>query len=342
MVGTLVSWIGLCGLIAAAFQLADSHLRPNYRTALSQWLQGDTRASDSWPNVVADVFDWVFRTRGPKSVLGVPLYLPSFGRAALSSLVAVIALTGLWFALLPDTARLEFSHSGPLELWGMEFSIPTTIGYSSYTIIDGEQVYFRGKQPVFAIFLYPILFNFILDYLSLVETRAVLGLMSRRGSRVASLIGLDLLLTVCAVVVVGYLSIILGALAFDTILGASAQRVAFANQDLVIDFAYSPLVYFRLLPPEFVEYQATYARQLTGIYGIFIYSTFLTSLWIWLFLASCLVVRAIKTVPVVLRFVNRVFDMDQKISDRPLSLMGWILILVVTGIIALWRLVRVI
>ncbi len=338
MVAQISSWIGLCGTIAVGFLWVDTKLRPQYRSVLSRWLRGETAAAENWAAVVVALFDRVFKTRGPVRVFGLRLRLPNFWRALASSLLAVTLLGSLWYVLLPPSAVLSLAGYTGFDLWGLELRVPTVIGYDSTELVDGEEVTFLGKQPLHVLIFYPLVSNILLDYVSLVETRFIIAAMKNNVARYRSYVAIDAVLTGLAVVVVGYLSIAVGSIAFGLNFGYDTLRYYFLENYLFEDFFYSPLIYFRLLPAEYVEHQITYARQLSGVYGIFVYSTFLTSLWIWMFLLGSLSIRLIRLVPQLLTGVNRVFDLDGYIDNKPLALIGWVLIIVATVVLAAFRL----
>ena len=61
-----------------------------------------------------------------------------------------------------------------------------------------------------------------------------------------------------------------------------------------------------------------------------IYSTFFTSIWLWLFIGSAFCVRLFMLFPLLLSISNRWFDLDKYISERPLALMGGVLVALLT------------
>lgn len=63
-----------------------------------------------------------------------------------------------------------------------------------------------------------------------------------------------------------------------------------------------------------------------ALFGIFFYSTFSTSVWIWLFVASSLVVRLLSTLRLSVRKIGSIFDVENK----PLRSIGFVSMVLVT------------
>ncbi len=63
-----------------------------------------------------------------------------------------------------------------------------------------------------------------------------------------------------------------------------------------------------------------------GLLGIFLYSTFFTSVWVWLYVFSGIAVRLVYRTKRIQTFVDKHLD----VATRPLSVMGVVLIVVFT------------
>lgn len=145
-----------------------------------------------------------------------------------------------------------------------------------------------------------LLLNPVADYVSVFETRLILGWMHRQEqpALVAALAVIDLILTT-AIVVVVYLVL------WAALLGIGHERVL----DAILDGA--------LL------------RGADALLGVYVYTTFVTSIWIWLY--------------VLAEFAFRLFPGFQRtfpIQERPFQSVGFVVsvfsigVFLVVGILA--------
>lgn len=75
-----------------------------------------------------------------------------------------------------------------------------------------------------------------------------------------------------------------------------------------------------------------FAGDINGIIGIFLYSTFITSLWIWLYVLGALFVRGLNAAGALKGRLGQVINLE----DKPLSAMGSTLIALSTAIYLIW------
>lgn len=157
-------------------------------------------------------------------------------------------------------------------------------------------------EKLITILLLWTLLNFIQDYLSLVETRFIIEKMQNKSvASVMFWLLFDLVFT--SIIIVGSIYALL--------------------------FVFSLVPLLKNLEPLDIIISSTYAalsmesNTLKGMIGIVIYTTYATSVWIWLYIMSVIIMR-IPFVMSKLRFVLRV-------DDRPFRSLG--VVLFVPGII---------
>lgn len=149
--------------------------------------------------------------------------------------------------------------------------------------------------------------NLIPDYISLMETRFVVRWMSRT-QKLPSLfgyLGLDVVLTLFIFVSVGGL------------LNCIAIAVLFTG--ISLDYLFSPLFFAPI--PEMISAlmtKETAALKIGGALGIFLYSTFFTSVWVWLTALGWGAIRLIALAPPLLRAMQYLLP----IKERPLRSIG--------------------
>ena len=152
----------------------------------------------------------------------------------------------------------------------------------------------------------PLLINLIPDYISLVETRIILARMAKSRT----LYGCAFWILTDAII-----TLIIAFCAF-VLMAASAMAI-FRGVD------WGPAIsdWVALFPSKLMIWESY-----RTIEGWFIYSTFLTSVWLWLYIASSLLIRLTYLVPYFVGLVNRVFDLDDQIDKKPLAILGYVLI----------------
>ncbi len=145
------------------------------------------------------------------------------------------------------------------------------------------------------------IFNLFPDYLSLLETRFVLRRMAKGGAGLFKLLGW---LIFDAVVTLGIITT--AVLALVLILGGDlVDVVEFIVPSLLSIFG---------------------VQNVFALWGIFLYSTFFTSVWVWLYAFSGIAVRLVYRAKGIQTFVDKHLD----VATRPLSVMGVVLIVVFT------------
>ncbi|MEM8950805.1 MAG: hypothetical protein AAGA21_12725 [Pseudomonadota bacterium] len=156
-----------------------------------------------------------------------------------------------------------------------------------------------GLFRILALFgLMSLILNAIPDFISIIQTRFILMKMNNSKNPYLFLI-LDLLIT--------FLIPFLFIKITSAILGGKLSAVDFAE---CID-----IVLFR-------------SGSENNFLVIFIYSTFLTSVWIWLYAFGDLLVDLSGRIKWMRRFLAE----NTLLEDKPLSVMGWLIITTITMI----------
>ncbi len=249
-------------------------------------LPADARV-DALPKAFIEWFDRVFESRAVR-VFGIELHLPSFWRSALASFLALVAAFVVWLA----------TKGG--------FSQPPSTGTNVSLLL----VLYGGAT---------VITNIIPDYLSLVESRFVLGKMSETRSLLGKLAWLivDAILTTAIVFFFLWGSglLLLPLVPQDSlyVVGClTRENFDFAR---MLDIVIAGLTFST--PPGTINYDVS---------SIYIFSSFFTSFWVWLYLGSSLLVRLATLIPGLRGFLRRAC----RVEDYPLRVLA-----VVSGLVAL-------
>lgn len=285
----LIACLAIVGFVVTLFVLGDRLLGRDRRRELGGWLIDDLPADarvDSLPKAFIEWFDRMFRSRAVR-VLGVELHLPSFWRSALASFLALVAAFVVWLANkggLSDPPTDDTNLSLLLLLYG------------GATIVT----------------------NIIPDYLSLVESRFVLGKMSETRGVLGKLgwLVVDVIATSAIVFLFLWAS---GALLLPLVPDQSLYAVGCLTSETfdfwrMVDIAIAGLTFST--PPGTLNYDVS---------AIYIYSSFFTSFWVWLYLGSGLLVRLAQLIPGLREFLRRAC----RVHDYPLRVLA-----VVSGLVA--------
>jgi len=265
---------------------------------ISKWLKNidPDEPVKNWPEQFAAVFDRLF---GEKH-----LTWKCFVRSSFASIIAVFLMTLIWGVLRSD----DF------------------VGYFTSTPLTHVLIRF-----VFWI----LLFNLLADYVSLLETRLVIRFM--KSSRLSKILGLatDFILT-AGIYFIGFIvgSIISGVVI--EILYESLVDWEPTSRNEILSFETLLSVFFPLGQGglnEMIQLKCT-DHQLP--FGIYFYSTFFTSLWLWLYVISGFTVKLTQKLNISLNWLKKYLDIDQK----PLRSMALVSIMMVTIIFIVWPILR--
>lgn len=331
----------------------DPVLRKTTRKALADWLLGGAaQPNTAWPGLLCTMFDSLFKT----TVAGVKklrVIIPNFGRSLVASLLAVVISALLFLTILGgDFQFAEFQRSDGAT----EDQRITLIG-----ILNSQGEY--ELIGLYAFLLVPVIMNSIIDFLSLIQSRVVLDLIeSRYISRgYIDLIGVfifflfDILMTTI---------IVLLCLPFILSMADKAQERIAGNPARAEERVYTvelpeilrPGGFFGLLTPQLVErekrevvfididdnirkmseedillpwdYFSNYweGNGKVGAAGIFVYSTYLTSVWVWSFLVGAILIKLFGANGRLLKTADRVFKVSPYVNKYPLRVVGGFLV----------------
>ena len=163
--------------------------------------------------------------------------------------------------------------------------------------------------------------NIFLDFFSLVETRWMIDLAKAQRCRASFIILVDVILTFIiaifwiAIVVIFYLSY------YFFIEGLSLHEVLIENfSETFPKFIWPPI--YAMLTLSIAPDQLTPSVSP----GVFFYSTFFSSVWLWLYILSSRMLRSIEIVDSGFHRLKKLFDIDGK----PLKSMGYMSMIFVT------------
>ena len=278
----LGSWFSITGGVYMLFVMAEETLQKNDRDHIAIWLLGADLPEDlNWPSMFVALFDRVFTEKH--------FSLKCFRRSSVASVAAVVVITLTVMAGDPPIYDEVF-----------EDDIITIVMLTAIVI--------------FAFVFIMLAFNLLPDYLSLYETRLVLGFMAKSDGRLRTfaLLLFDLAATALISFVVGFV-VVLGLVGI--IMGGDNT---FAE------------------PAEAFWQGLTFSGP-GAFFSIFIYSTFLTSVWLWLYALSGVLVKAIARSRKGLHFLQKHLNLEK----HPLRSMGFVLMLLVTVVYVVWGAVLV-
>ena len=253
----VASWFAILLTIASGiwtlFVLAEQTVRPPVKARVSRWLAGvrPTELSDRWPATFLEMFDGIF------------------GKKKLSLRFATVSLsTSIFFAC---ALLLVWTFSNPQQAY-LYFLAPGYNGYNGFNLL-----------------LMLVLANFIPDYLSNCQSRYCMYRMSRSPGLFMSYFGwlmLDFILTVSiSMLIVSILSLLSDLLIISVVeerYGQRMQNVDFLNFGNLFCLRSTEITFVHELTLGPVEVDPMMTSH-TPPYGVLFYSTFFTSIWLWVY-----------------------------------------------------------
>lgn len=172
----------------------------------------------------------------------------------------------------------------------------------TYIILNGVDRFFNSALVVL---LGTLILNLVPDYISLVESRLIIGKMvGKRRLIIFYYLVLDLILTTVIVVSTFYLAVIVFALVGER-----------ASMNIPGDF----LPIFRMAAPAIITLGNDTHPSSLGVLGIFVYSTYFTSAWVLLHTSAILLIQT--------RGVMRPIRHILRIRERPFRAVGIVMFL---------------
>jgi hypothetical protein len=270
------AWIGIAGFVWVCFERADSVAKDEARDSAGKFLSNLEvgQLVNDWSKQFCHVFDAVFGERHFK--------WKCIWRSFLSSLLAVTIISALQYDQLFKYVGLT---GAKIRVVSIEFNISTLVVFA-FISIGGA-----------------LLINWLPDYVSLLETRWILGRLETNSNalRIAIFLSIDLLVT----------------------------PVIFLCYYFLLEFLYSPFTVHYVLSAKVIISPFDLFSGEWSPWVIFFFSTFFTSVWVWFYaLASMTVVLLSKLQTPWLWLRDNFLDIDQK----PILAMGWIASMIVTVI----------
>jgi hypothetical protein len=251
---------------------------------------------NSWSNVFIEIFDKIFVPASRKTPL------PGFWRSSLASILIVGLLCLLYILHSPDFFYGPlFYHEGNATIsiwWKFIFA-----------------VFF-----IFSTMLLAIILNVPADYISLLETRAILSILRKtnRYSIQVLLLVVDTILTFIIFMLTFLSYILIGYVLLKIFVNPDQMNFSITILDhtlrpdyLIEDF----LKVWLKMTPTIILFTKT--NRIEGFLGIFFYSTFFTSVWIWCFIVAGIIVKTCANTTILKLCYN-----PWKIRQYPLSIMG--------------------
>lgn len=288
-------YLFLCAGIFALFHMTESLLRRPVLEEIGDWLTGDSldgQRADR-PQGFISMFDAVFKVRH----VSKRIKIPGFWRSCFISLAFALLLFGM------------FTFAG-IDLWTKDMGP---------TFINKLAPEWAGTlNAVLFTILIAILFNVLPDYVSIIESRYVLEKIERTSSPIviSLILAVDTVFTVCIAFAGSVAANVLSPLAAFVMTGDMREL---ANWQIPFDTDSLLGVYMTAVGLHEPD------RVMASVYNycmVFIYSTFFTSAWIWLYLGAGLIVKAGAGIERFRRLLLGPF----RVKERPLSVLGWLCI----------------
>jgi len=295
----LALWATVAGGVWFLFDKAEQSVNETVRAETAAWLEADSAriAMDGLPRVFQVMFDKVFGERH--------LSWTCFYRSCFASLLAVTAVLAAWLVTRPEARMLA-----------------------------GEPAFIRS---VLWMVFFTGLLNFIPDYLSLLETRLLLTRMTGRWKTRTILLA-DALFTGVISFAVIRLSLALvyaSGMVMVPVDGGDEAVLTMQVRQQVVDLG-SPrdqIIDMVTFSEDFGGISMSIAAEGNDTYGevpipigMFFWSAFVTSAWLWLFAAATVVLRVLATVGA--RFRPLVAALGA--SEAPFRAVGYASVMVVT------------
>lgn len=270
------------------FERAEKTASNEGKAIASRWLKNlaPESAVQSWPATFASTFDRIFGDRH--------VSWKCFRRSCMASTVAAFIMALVINAVnrnfVKDIVKDildEMSKSLLRAVPGVEASISWNLG-------------FVGLFVIIAFLLLSVILNWLPDYLSLLESRYVITWMSNADSFVK--LAVLLLVDLVATAVIWSVCLVPLLLVFDSPLS------------VLHDVLRGGVFFWK-------GEEAVYR-----VFGIWFYSTFFTSVWVWLYALAGFAVKLGEVLGLWVGRFKRIMD----IHEKPFSSMGYAAMVIVT------------
>ena len=184
------------------------------------------------------------------------------------------------------------------------------------------------------LFLTPVFFNFFPDYISLAESQCVIAMMRGRNiGGIFLLILADVLFTFA--IFWGSFILLYALIILASIFINFKFQLGFEG---VINYFFENLIgYIRLTINEFIKPKTFLLQSEKGnlTFGIFFYSTFFTSVWVWLYAASVGLIRFASRSDRLFRAIKFILPIEEK-PLRAIGTVAFIPAIAFSGLISLF------
>jgi len=337
----VASWLSLTGGVWALFDRAEAVATEEAKRAISRWLRNLDPGGPlaPWPTAFAAVFDRVFGARH--------LSWRCFLRSCVASVASVAIVTLLWVVVRRDEASLFLDTLGEGLLLGLAvllatLAINTVPDYLS--LLETRYVlHWMGLRPS----LGRILGLLALDCLvtALLAAAVILLFASRVNYTVSGQVHrLDSLATVRQFLGTTVLPLTAERgvpILLQVTIDVPASRLKSAAAQIEAELSAPP----GRRPPAAQSQPTRAARRgeppltvrISGPpWGIFFYSTFFTSVWVWLYALAGGLLKLAQALGVAWRGLRWLLDIEQK----PLRSMGLVANLLITLVYLVMPIVR--
>jgi hypothetical protein len=303
LIELLAAWLGVVGLIWTIFDRTEQILTDTARRSLTDWLKNVKPKEENqvWIRIFTGILNKVFGTEY--------LSWKTFSRSCIASIIAMVLMALIYFLNVKPPFVNLLSTPNLILTWG--------------------------------------LITFFVDYASLCESRGVITEMGKSGTGgvILFLIG-DFILTI-SIFVTG------GGLVLMTAQGTGqAQEIASIKAILTdpnIKFdSNDPNAKFDPNDPNTISRFASilalskgiantvdltlkglpfwYEKSTAPLFGIFFCSTFVTSVWVWLYMLGGLVIKAIQYLGLGTGKLRRWLDIEK----QPMLAIGYVCMMLIT------------
>ncbi len=336
-------WFLLCSVVMAVFvfleKTAKEGARAKYVATIcpSKSCTGESESVGlplSIASAAIGTFDFVFRCRAIRGTPGV--VRPSYFRSLVVSASFLLVCLIVWYWLKPTGVSVEVycpdfrivwywltSRDGWVEAYRLNFTIPVGVIFSD----NGAQT-LSGFPLTMAVSL-AVLVNFLGDYVSLFESRYLLGMAHSKRINISTILILDLVLSLFLFSVVAVLALMLSHWIVPF---PDASWIAFPyDSDLLVkksrdNFLISLLVEALRVIWALLQAIKGHVDSISYMYLLgfcFLITSLITSIWIWLYVLTVVIGKVVYIVP----FIRDFADDYLKLREMPFIVTGGLLLL---------------
>lgn len=273
----LGTWITIIVGLVSLFQKGEEAMTEKSQRVVRNWLLRDNLAEEgsNWVDSFESLFDAVFTEHH--------LSWTCFSRSVVASVTIITALI-LGMIGFGFTSTYQVARGGPIGLeMGVYIGVLSTIGFL-------------------------VLFNAVVDYVSLFQTRWIISWMSDTRNNI----------------------IHFGFLALDSVLTLILFAYGLGGV-MVIIVGMGEMTAWELLFQYIPSFMYRQIMSGDGLLGISLISTFFTSIWIWLYAIAGLTLQGSTSLLGGVEWMRELFDVE----NRPVQALSLMLAILTTGVFLL-------